>query len=451
MRITMNMISKQYNTNLNSSLSDLNRAYQRGTDYRTFTKTSEDPFAASKAYRLRRESTENTTWQSLVEDTVDQFTTAESAMQSIYKNVVKEAGSGDCLQAINGTINKSNRQTIAAKLRQLQKELVAPCNTKYGDKYIFGGSDMTEPPFTVESGTNGTQLYYRGVNVNDGTLLNGETTNLNGALIQFGKSTDGTLNYSEFDGKKISIETVGTSGTFSVDTSAADTVVIKVPLDAGATNQQLYDELKNHFSGLTMSGDMNRPIKNGMTSDYAVTKQLSQDQLKDLANESSMIDIGMGLNFESDGTINGQSVFNAAIPGISFLGYGVASDGTSNNLYTLLGDIAQKLEDSAADEHAEILSSSEVEDIGKLINKFNDQGTKLLSNITEVGTKSDYLNTTKKNLESMGDAITEKDDRVEFMDPATAIMNFYMQQYSYNAALNMGTKILTKTLLDFMG
>lgn len=112
MRITMGMISKQYSKSLNNSLGQLNSASNKATTYRAFDKTSEDPFGAAKAYRLRRESVENDTYQANVTDLDSQFTTAESAMMSIH-TIVSGADTGDILQGITGTMAPEDRKVIA--------------------------------------------------------------------------------------------------------------------------------------------------------------------------------------------------------------------------------------------------------------------------------------------------------------------------------------------------
>ena len=449
MRITMRMISQQYSKNLNNSLSQLNSAYNKGTTYRKFDKVSEDPFSAAKAYRLRREFVENDTYQSNVSDASDQLTTAQSAMMSIH-TIVSSASTGDTIQAITGTMSKEDRATVATKLRTLQQAILAPSNTKFGDKYLFGGSEMTDPPFTI--GSDGTTLLYRGVDVNTGKIENGTTTSINGAKIQFGKDAGTT-----FNGYTITaVSASGNTGTVDVDDSAK---TITVQLDSGATNQDLINALKGasgtaspngtayNFSNMTMTGDLNRPVATSSTEPgYAsnVTKDtLSSDEMASLASEQSLVDLGMGLRLNADGTINSQSAFDQAIPGISFMGYGTTKvDGTevSNNLYNLLGQISDQLE---SDDFS-------IDTIKPYLTNFSTQVSNLMGKITESGTKSNFLTTTKSNLETMGTAITEKDQNVEFIDPGTAIENYYMQQFAYNAALAMGTKIVSKSFLDFM-
>jgi flagellar hook-associated protein 3 len=453
----MSMISKQYSSSLNTSLSQLNSASNKATNYRAFNKTSEDPFAATKAYQLRREASENQTYQDILGDTADQFSTATSAMQSIY-SIIGEANTGDTIQAINGTMNSDNRKIIAEKLRQYQQALISPSNTKFGDKYIFGGSEMSQPPFSVDDAGN---LLYRGINVNTGAIAAGSTTTINGAIIQFGQGTS-------FDGSVIKIDTSGdpaTLGTIAVnDTTptAPATKEITVYLKPGATNADLLNTLQNpssvsstsgtayDFSKTTMTGDLNRPVsEGGQPADgaYSNINDVDPNGLKKLAEEQSLVDLGMGLKLNADGSVNSQSAFDAAIPGLSFLGYGTSTvDGTEvpNNLYTLLGDIADQLD-------PDVNSNFSMNSIQPYLDQFSAQADKLLNKITETGTKSNFLTTTKTNLESMGDAILAKDDAVEFVEPEDAIMDYYMQQYAYNAALQMGTKIMSKTIFDFLG
>ncbi len=443
MRITMRMMANQYSKSLNNSLSQLNSASSKATNYRKFNKTSDDPFSASQAYRLRRESAENDTYQSNIGNIEDQLSTAQSAMMSIH-DIVSQASTGDTIQAITGTMQQSDRATIATKLRALQQAILAPANTKFGDKYLFGGSDMNEPAFSI--GSDGTSLLYRGIDVNTGKIEAGSTTTINGALIQFGKNSGVPNGYT------LQIADSGAVGSTPQASLSGTTITLTLDLSTAKTNQDVGNALKNmssadnttgfDFSKLTVTGDLNCPVTAATASDPTYDT-LTPDQLKNLSKEQSLVDLGMGLKLNADGSINTQSVFDAAIPGISFLGFGTADgtgSGISNNIYTLLGQIADQLESS----------DFSMDKIRPYLDNFTKQGENLMAKITESGTKSNFLSTTKASLETMGTAIIDKDQNVEYVDPADAIMDYQMQQAAYNAALQMGTKIMSKTFLDFM-
>ena len=446
MRITLGMINRQYNKNLNAALNQLNSGYLKTTTLRKFEKTSDDPFSASKAYQLRREYEENQTYLDTLDSVDSQFMTSESAMRSIY-SVISSADSSDVLQGINGTMNQDDRKIIADKLRQMQKAIVAPANTKFGDKYVFGGSEMDEAPFSVDGDGN---LFYRGINVDTGELENGTAANFNGTLIEFGDgfdTTDAAANYKDY---VLKITDAGEGNSSWVDPPTSNLITLHIDLSKVHTNQDLLNELRSmgtKFTGLDFSkvrivGDMNRTVTDGMESS-AIYDSIDMDAMDKLANEEMLANLGLGLQLDEDGKIDSQSAFNTSIPGISFLGYGTSNvDGTEmpDNLYSLLGEIADQLE---SDDFS-------MDSIQPYLDHFSDQENKLLSEITKMGAKSNFLYTLKSNLDPMGDKILERDQNVENVEPEDAITDFYMQQYAYQAALSIGTKIISKTLLDFM-
>lgn len=462
MRITMGMIAGQYSKNLNTSLGNFNAASRKATTYRSFEKTSENPFAATKLYRFRREQAENETYQDSLGDVESQLMTSQSAMQSIY-SIVSSAETGDVIQAITGTMSESDRSIIADKMRQMQQAFLSPLNTKFAEKYVFGGTGMTEAPFSVND--NG-ELLYRGINVNTGEAENGPVANFNGTLIELNigeeglKDKDGNviLSKQEASDGGFTLKVKGTSAStdptkISVST-VNKTITIETDLSKVKTNQDLLNLIKGYqdidFSNIRITGDMNRAVsvpKAGGGYEELVsesfTGNIGQDGLAALANEETLVNLGMGLKTTSEvgsTSINSQSAFNSAIPGLSFMGYGQSDSGVSNNLFTLMGQIADQLK---SDDFS-------MDNIQPYLDQFGKQGDALLGKITESGSKSNFLTTMKSNLESMGDALLERSQDIEYVDPGDAIMDFYMQQYAYNAALSMGTKILSKSFIDYM-
>ena len=244
MRITMGMIAGQYSKNLNTSLNNFNVASRRATTYRSFERTSENPFAATKLYRFRREMAENETYQDSLGDVDSQLMTAQSAMQSIY-SIVSSAESGDVIQAITGTMSESDRTIIANKMRQMQQAFLSPLNTKFGEKYLFGGTEMTEAPFSVnDSG----ELLYRGINVNTGKIETGPAANFNGTLIEFNSSssdpiTDQVTGYTIKDGIVLKIADSGAGSETNISISD-DYITIKEYLSKYKTNQDLVNLIK---------------------------------------------------------------------------------------------------------------------------------------------------------------------------------------------------------------
>ena len=81
-----------------------------------------------------------------------------------------------------------------------------------------------------------------------------------------------------------------------------------------------------------------------------------------------------------------------------------------------------------------------------LENTLND----IHANYIELDTRMTFVNTNQERLESLDDSMNEQIVSIEDIDPAEAITALMWAQYSYNAALRIGTNILSQSLIDYM-
>ena len=133
------------------------------------------------------------------------------------------------------------------------------------------------------------------------------------------------------------------------------------------------------------------------------------DTLKQLSEESVYLDLGFGLTVnDKTGEIDPSSAFNTSLPGINVAGYGKTADGRTKNMVLLAGQIADTLEKEPFDQ-----------------------------------AEFDRLETDKLNLATQLDNVVN-------IDMADAITQYSWAQYAYNAALKVGTSILSPSFIDFM-
>lgn len=167
--------------------------------------------------------------------------------------------------------------------------------------------------------------------------------------------------------------------------------------------------------------------------------------LEELSKDSHFIDLGFGLDV-ADGTppkqyeIDPATAFNTSLPGINLVGYGQDAGGDPKNMVLLAGMVADTLEQEPFD----------YQRYKDLVGKFEDGRNDLLSQVTILGTQTEFLTTTKERLENNKIQIAEDYDNVVNVDMAEAIMDFSWAQYVYNASLKVGNNILTPSFIDFM-
>ena len=70
---------------------------------------------------------------------------------------------------------------------------------------------------------------------------------------------------------------------------------------------------------------------------------------------------------------------------------------------------------------------------------------------SDLGNKANLLDTTQKRLDALEDSLTAQYKDILGADPYEAIMEMFNYQYSYSAALKVGSNLFQSSLFDFLG
>ena len=152
------------------------------------------------------------------------------------------------------------------------------------------------------------------------------------------------------------------------------------------------------------------------------------------------VDIGFGLNMDASNNLVPSSAFDTAMPGINIVGYGTNSDGISKNMVALAGQMADVLEANTFDS----------EKFKTMISQFDDSRDALVNVASQLGTRTNFLDSTKTRLEDTQVALNTQIKNVERVELTDAITNYSWAQYAYDAALRVGNSILSPSFIDFM-
>lgn len=155
------MMSSSYQRNMQSNLSRLNESTMRLQSRRQYNHVSEDPVKATKAFAVRSQISRAEEHLSAVGTADDELSMAAdnvSAISSILETVYERVGRA------GGTMDQTALNSIAEELKGLKGEILSVMNVQFGDKYLFGGSNVENPPFTLD---DTGALLYNGVKVDD--------------------------------------------------------------------------------------------------------------------------------------------------------------------------------------------------------------------------------------------------------------------------------------------
>ncbi|MGD9560456.1 MAG: hypothetical protein AB7V55_07615, partial [Oscillospiraceae bacterium] len=157
MRITHQMLSRNYLKRMNTNLSNLTKSNDKMSSQRAFNKAYENLADAGKALKIRKLIADDERQLTAVRDAQGRAKAAEDGIRNVNSLMI---GAKDRLvEGLNGTMSPEDRQKIASELGKLQEEIFQIMNGQFSDKYLYNsaGNEDGSAPFTI--GGAGELLY----------------------------------------------------------------------------------------------------------------------------------------------------------------------------------------------------------------------------------------------------------------------------------------------------
>jgi flagellar hook-associated protein 3 FlgL len=146
MRVTQHMMANQVLGSISDSLARLAKVQEQLSSTKRINRASDDPLDSSLVMRLQArkavlEGYQRTTdaAQSLLEATAVPLDRATELLQQAREIAIQ--GSSDTLQ--------SGRGPLAEQVNQLLEDLLGQANTRFNDRYVFGGAHTDQPAFSA--------------------------------------------------------------------------------------------------------------------------------------------------------------------------------------------------------------------------------------------------------------------------------------------------------------
>lgn len=153
MRISTSM---QYNTSMmyiqkaNSRLDEAAQQYNTG---KKFTTAGQDPSGMSSSIKYTSDVSAYDQYKINAGLAADTLSQSETALEQLW-NVLNSLNVS-LQQAVNGTMDESSKNAIAATVEQAQSQIFDLMNTKNAEgEYIFAGNQSSQPAFTLTSDGN---------------------------------------------------------------------------------------------------------------------------------------------------------------------------------------------------------------------------------------------------------------------------------------------------------
>lgn len=161
MRVSSAYRYDQAITNLQQRQQELSTAQDQLTSGKRINAASDDPTAAARAERALASISRSDADQRAVQASRNAMTLAESSLGNAID--LMQTARETMVAAGNGTYSQTERDALAANLREIRKQLVSIANQPDGGGgFIFGGKGSTNAPFTEDPSTTPSSVVFNG-------------------------------------------------------------------------------------------------------------------------------------------------------------------------------------------------------------------------------------------------------------------------------------------------
>lgn len=397
MRVTNASVYKKFTTSANSVHSQLIKSFNKVSSTKAYEAAAENPLAYYQSKKIDNQYLDTLSKKSLIKDVQNRIYQQELQVRDIH-DILKEAKS-QVQYARTDTTTGSALASLRDDLQQKMHSIVNDLNGQYQDFYVFGGNDVSNPPFSLSG--DGSVLTFSHIFPNDPDK---KAVEFHMQLKQDNKTGEYGYSLVEDDGKG-GWTPVANPGKVGADLIRA--MKEQGPLDIGYgtirdrdTLLDTYTSGLNVLAGVTTDAVKNGALQNNGTDDIDIfLKKLAKGPLGLIGTAVQAIDENLAAENTDDYDAKHKEMFDT--------------------LGTVISDMTQ----------AEYTTSTFFSDLGTKYKLMDDMDAKL---------------------KLSADNLTEQYTDVWGADPYEAIMEMYNNQYSYNAALKVGSQLLSSSLFDFM-
>ncbi|GAA0428450.1 MAG: flagellar hook-associated protein FlgL [Bacillota bacterium] len=268
MRITQSMLSNNMLRNLSNSYAKLDQYMDQVSTGKKINRPSDNPVIAMKGINFRSQVNEAEQYMRNTGEVHNWMDNSDAALDKATQTMQKLRELA--VQASTGTYDEEERENIKKEAEQLKEHLINIANTQVNGKYIFNGTNTTEPPYDATNGFNANTDPIK-IPVAAGTELQ---ANVNGEEV-FGNEL--------FDKIDTFIENLGNDNQAGIGASIEDldtgiNQIVNARADLGARMNRL-ELVENRLSEQEIIAKKTMAENESVDYEEAITNLITQESL----------------------------------------------------------------------------------------------------------------------------------------------------------------------------
>lgn len=419
-RVSNNLIRNDYLYSFNKHQTEMEKVEKQISSQRKITSAEDDPVGTAEIMFQRSRLNDVDRYERNIDFSKGRLDLTEQKLQEM--NTLLQRAKELSIQGANSILTKEDRQKIGVEVNQILEQAVQIANSKYKGESVFGGSNSFEEAFKVTMG--------KIKNPATGEIEWGESSitkvdyqgDIGGRYAEVGRGEYLSVNLPGNKAFWVNNQSI-VSGTPGTDYIAKKDQILKI--DGSEIQIKAGDNLRTVADKINAANiNVRAEIDNTTGQNIFMLRTTTPHQMwiEDIQGGSVMQDLGMisssvskpPYNYSPTASVQGETVFDRLI----------------------------KLRDSLYQGDTNGVNSS----IGGIDESINNN----LHQLAYVGSVQKRMENTDERLKMQKVYSNEVMSRLEGLDMAEALTQLKNLESEYNAALQMGAKLLPKTLLDFL-
>ncbi|MCI8659379.1 MAG: flagellar hook-basal body protein [Lachnospiraceae bacterium] len=398
MRVTNASTYRKFTSSVNDVHFKLNKSMNKITSGAAYESAAENPLAYYTGKKIDQQYLDTKAKNTLITDVKNRLYQQELGARDIQDTLSKAKVQVEYGKTAT-TTGEHDIQTIKEDLMQKVRTIANDLNTQYQDFYVYGGNDVSTTPFSL-----------------DISLEPNDQANL-------------TLTYRHiFPGE-------------------TDVTEFRLKYSSDGNGDFKFELLQNDANGNPILDENGNPLGTQEELVKAMSEQGRMDLgYGDISDHSTLVDtytgglnVLTGLNSDAIRALtqNGQNPTGADAR---------VSEALNESPIALIGRAILSINDYQETGDKKLLDDR----LGTTMDRMAVTEHTISTVYSDLGNKYKLLEETGKRLDSIEDSLTEQYKDALGADPYEAIMEMFNHQYSYNAALQVGSKLMNSSLFDFV-
>lgn len=451
MRITNGMIADNALRNINKAANRLAAANAAVSSNQKIQRASDDPVVATRAVTYRSYVSKIEQYQDNVDAATAWQKVTDDALSSL-SDVIQSAQELTT-KAASDTCSEEDLAEIKTSIETLRNEAVTIMNTTYAGRYVFGGYSTSEAPYELVSSDIGDTVTFKGDYLSLGGIV---SASIDDSDIEAFYTGNEDFVYNSLSDAAAAALAVSTNAATAAALSPSDLVLAAKAAAAQETSDTL-DAAVTKYGGST---NLTAALALALT-DYTAAKEAADADpantvLAAAATAAKEVSDALGAAVSStDQDINYNIGFSNEVT-VNIEGQDVVGEGAESNLFdtfsklllALNGDTSYKT--TSLDSSGNVTVTENSLAITDLLDELTEDLNRLTRTQGTLGARMDNVSRVSTNL---GDAYTTYNGIMtdnENIDTAEAATELTSAEYTYEASLAVGAKVVSKSLIDYI-